>query len=40
MTPRPPTPDHDSLADTIVEHKTVYHFYSKSAWTLVKLPDR
>jgi len=39
MTPRPPTLDHDSLADTIVEHKTVYHFYSKSAWTLVKLPD-
>jgi len=39
MTPRPPRLDHDSLADTIVEHKTVYHFYAKSAWTLVKLPD-
>ena|SRR5665213_3012311 len=39
MTPRPPMLDHDSLADTIVEHKTVYHFYAKSAWTLVKLPD-
>ena len=39
MTPRPPMLDHDALADTIVEHKTVYHFYAKSAWTLVKLPD-
>jgi hypothetical protein len=39
MTPRPPMLDHDSLADTIVEHKTIYHFFSKSAWTLVKLPD-
>jgi len=39
LTPHPPTLDHDALADTIVEHKTIYHFYAKSAWTLVKLPD-
>jgi hypothetical protein len=39
LTPRPPKLDHDALADTIVEHKTIYHFYAKSAWTLVKLPD-
>jgi hypothetical protein len=39
MTPRPPLLDHDALADTMVEHKTVYHFYAKSSWTLVKLPD-
>ena len=39
MYPRPAALDHDALADTIVEHKTVYHFYAKSAWTLVKLPD-
>ncbi len=39
LTPHPPKLDHDALADTIVEHKTVYHFYAKSAWTLVKLPD-
>lgn len=37
--PRPAALDHDALADTIVEHKTIYHFYAKSAWTLVKLPD-
>jgi hypothetical protein len=39
LTPRPPALDHDALADMIVEHKTIYHFYAKSAWTLVKLPD-
>lgn len=39
MYPRPAALDHDALADTIVEHKTIYHFYAKSAWTLVKLPD-
>jgi len=37
--PKPAALDHDAVADTIVEHKTIYHFYAKSAWTLVKLPD-
>jgi hypothetical protein len=39
LTPRPPMLDHDALADEIVEHKTIYHFYAKGAWTLLKLPD-
>jgi hypothetical protein len=39
LTPRPPILDHDALADEIVEHKTIYHFYAKGAWTLVKQPD-
>lgn len=39
MNPRPSALDHDAIADTIVEHKTIYHFYAESAWTLVKLPD-
>ena len=39
MYPRPAALDHDALADTLVEHRTIYHFYAKSAWTLVKLPD-
>jgi hypothetical protein len=39
LTPRPPMLEHDALADQIVEHKTIYHFYTKGAWTLVKLPD-
>jgi hypothetical protein len=36
---RPPPLDHDALADSVVEHSTIYHFYAKGAWTLVKLPD-
>jgi len=39
LTPRPPMLDHDALADEIVDHKTIYHFYAKGAWTLVKLPE-
>ncbi len=36
---RPPVPDHDALADSIVDHKTVYHSYSTGRWTLVDLPE-
>jgi hypothetical protein len=36
---RPPILDHDALADSIIEHRTVYHFYAKSAWTLVEMPN-
>jgi hypothetical protein len=31
--------DHDALADSIVDQKTIYHFYAKSAWTMVELPE-
>ncbi len=31
--------DHDALADSIIEHRTVYHFYSSSAWTVLEMPD-
>lgn len=36
---RPPPPDHDALADSVVEHRTVYHLYSKGKWTLADLPQ-
>ena len=36
---RPPMIDHDALADSVVDRRTVYHFYAKSAWTLVDLPN-
>lgn len=36
---RPPAPDHDALADSTLDRKTVYHFYSKGKWTLVDLPE-
>jgi hypothetical protein len=36
---REPWLDHDALADSTVDHRTVYHFYVKSAWTVVDMPE-
>jgi hypothetical protein len=35
---RPPAPDHDALADSIVDQRTVYHFYVRGQWTLLEMP--
>jgi hypothetical protein len=39
LEPRPARRDHDALADSVVEHRTVYHFYAKSAWIMLEMPD-
>lgn len=39
MEHRPPWLDHDALADSVVEHRTVYHFYAKKAWTVLDMPE-
>jgi hypothetical protein len=39
LTRRPPTLDHDALADSVVDHRTVFHFYSRGKWTLVDMPE-
>jgi hypothetical protein len=31
----PPRVDHDALADSIIDQRTIYHFYSKNAWKLI-----
>ncbi|MGA3162415.1 MAG: hypothetical protein ABSC77_14500 [Terracidiphilus sp.] len=36
---RPAPVDHDALADTLVDHRTVYHFYLKNVWTVLEIPD-
>jgi hypothetical protein len=36
---RPAQVDHDALADSIVEHRTIYHFYAKSTWFLLETAD-
>ncbi len=33
----PPRLDHDALADSVIDHHTVYHFYSQGTWTLLIL---
>ncbi|HZB87432.1 MAG TPA: hypothetical protein VE291_02135 [Terracidiphilus sp.] len=35
---RPPAPDHDALADSVVDHQTVYHFFAREHWTLLDMP--
>jgi len=39
MEHRPARLDHDALADSVIDHRTAYHFYSKSVWTLLDVPD-
>jgi hypothetical protein len=39
MERRPGLADHDALADSVVERRTVYHFYAKRAWILVEMPE-
>ena len=38
MIHRPPPVDHDALADTIIDRRTVYHFYLQNAWTTLDMP--
>jgi hypothetical protein len=39
MERRPARLDHDALADSVIEHRTVYRFYQKSGWTVLEVPD-
>jgi hypothetical protein len=39
MKHRPPWLDHDALADSVIEHRTVYRFYARKAWTVLDMPD-
>lgn len=39
MERRPARVDHDAVADSVIDHRTTYHFYAKSAWTRLEMPD-
>jgi len=39
MEHRPPLLDHDALAETVINQRTVYHFYAKGRWTTLKMPE-
>lgn len=39
MEHHPPLLDHDALADTILNEKTVYHFCAHNAWSIVDVPE-
>lgn len=36
---RPKLLDHDALADRVVDHHTLYRFYSSNQWALLEMPD-
>jgi hypothetical protein len=36
---RPALVDHDALADSLVDRHTIYHFYLKSAWIVLEMPE-
>jgi hypothetical protein len=35
----PPRIDHDALADSVIDQRTTYHFYSNGTWTLIETQD-
>jgi len=37
--PLPPRIGHDALADSVIDQRTIYHFYSGNAWTLLDTAD-
>jgi hypothetical protein len=39
MVHHPAPLDHDALEDTVLNQKTVYRFYTQSAWTVVDTAD-
>jgi hypothetical protein len=36
---RPPRPDHDALADSEIDRRTQFRFYSKGKWTVLDMPE-
>jgi hypothetical protein len=39
MEHHPPKLDHDALADSTIDHRTVFRFYLKNTWTVLEMPD-
>jgi hypothetical protein len=39
LAPRPAATDHDALAEGIVDRRTVYHYFTGSAWTRLEMPE-
>lgn len=39
LSPKPPRLDHDAVADSVVDRRTIYHYFSEGAWSMVDLPD-
>jgi len=35
----PPRLDHDALADSVIDRKTIYRVFAKGAWTVIDTQD-
>lgn len=39
MERRPARPDHDALSDTLIDHRTIYHFFTRNAWQVLPVSE-
>jgi len=39
LAPRPAPPDHDAVADSVIDRWTIYHLYRDSAWQVLEMND-
>ena len=39
LSPRPAPIDHDALADTLMDRRTIYHYFTRNAWTRLETPE-
>ncbi|HEY3704954.1 MAG TPA: hypothetical protein VGL22_07830 [Terracidiphilus sp.] len=39
LSPRPGRVEHDAIADSIVERKTLYRYFDKGSWSVLDMPD-
>jgi hypothetical protein len=39
LSPRPARIDHDALADSAVDRKTIYRFYARGSWSILDMPQ-
>jgi hypothetical protein len=39
MSHPPPRPDHDALADSVIDRRTIYRVFTKGAWTVIDTRD-
>jgi hypothetical protein len=39
LSPRPARLDHDALSDSVIDRKTIYHYFANNAWSLLDMPD-
>jgi hypothetical protein len=39
MSHPPPRLDHDALADSVIDRRTIYRVFAKGAWTVIDTRD-